>query len=230
MVSEKSGAFQPPPVKRLFESESEVAQSYLTLCYPMDCSLPGFSVRGIFQLRVLEWVAISFIRASSWPRDQTMVSHIASRCLTLWATRAARCLFGRPNIDLEEASQVAQWERIILPMQRHSRLRFDPWVRKILGRGNGNSLQYCYLENPMDRGLQSMGLQRVGHEQLHKHTTHIAICCQQRWETTAPELTPLNIYHEQWKFNDKSLLDKISDFLCCPEAPSVMVIFSLILN
>ena len=132
MVSEKSGAFQPPPVKRLFESESEVTQSYLTLCDPMDCSLPGFSVRGIFQLRVLEWVAISFSRASSQPRDQTMVSHIASRCFTLWATRAAQCLFGRPNIDLEEVSQVAQWERIILPMQRHSRLRFDPWVRKIL--------------------------------------------------------------------------------------------------
>ena len=42
------------------ESESEVAQSYLTLCDPMDCSLPGSSFHGIFQARVLEWVAISF--------------------------------------------------------------------------------------------------------------------------------------------------------------------------
>ena len=41
-------------------SESEVAQSCPTLCDPMDCSLPGFSVRGILQARVLEWVAISF--------------------------------------------------------------------------------------------------------------------------------------------------------------------------
>ena len=40
--------------------ECEVAQSCLTLCDPMDCSLPGFSVHGIFQARVLEWVAISF--------------------------------------------------------------------------------------------------------------------------------------------------------------------------
>ena len=47
------------------ESESEVAQSCLTLCNPMDCSLPGFSVHGIFQARVLEWVAISFARGSS---------------------------------------------------------------------------------------------------------------------------------------------------------------------
>ena len=42
------------------ESESEVAQSCPTLCDPMDCSLPGSSVHGIFQARVLEWVAIAF--------------------------------------------------------------------------------------------------------------------------------------------------------------------------
>ena len=44
----------------LFTSESEVAQSCLSLCDPMDCSLPGCSVHRIFQARVLEWVAISF--------------------------------------------------------------------------------------------------------------------------------------------------------------------------
>jgi len=42
------------------KSESEVAQSCLTLSDPMDCSLPGSSVHGIFQARVLEWVAIAF--------------------------------------------------------------------------------------------------------------------------------------------------------------------------
>ena len=42
------------------KSESEVAQSSPTLCDPMDCSLPGSSVHGIFQARVLEWVAIAF--------------------------------------------------------------------------------------------------------------------------------------------------------------------------
>ena len=40
--------------------ESEVAQSYTTLCNPMDCSLPGSSIHRIFQARVLEWGAISF--------------------------------------------------------------------------------------------------------------------------------------------------------------------------
>ena len=41
------------------KSESEVAQSCLTLSDPMDCSLPGFSIHGIFQARVLEWGAIA---------------------------------------------------------------------------------------------------------------------------------------------------------------------------
>ena len=51
------------------ESESEVAQSCPTLCYPVDCSLPGFSVQGILQARILEWVTISFSRGSSRLRD-----------------------------------------------------------------------------------------------------------------------------------------------------------------
>ena len=46
----------------IYENESEVAQSCPTLCDPMNCSLPCSSVYGIFQARVLEWVAISFSR------------------------------------------------------------------------------------------------------------------------------------------------------------------------
>ena len=79
--------------------KSEVTQSYPALCNPMDCSLPGSSIHGIFQARVLEWVATSFSRGSSWPRDWTQVSriagrhfttqvcHIAGRRFTVWATR-----------------------------------------------------------------------------------------------------------------------------------------------
>ena len=52
-------------------------------------SPPGSSVHGILQARILEWVAISFSRGSSWPRDQTQVSHIAGRRFNLWATREA---------------------------------------------------------------------------------------------------------------------------------------------
>ena len=63
----------------------EVAQLRLTLCDPMDCSLPGSSNHGIFQARVLEWVAISFSRGSSQPRDRTQVSKIACRRFSIWA-------------------------------------------------------------------------------------------------------------------------------------------------
>ena len=66
-----------------YESESEVAQSYPTLCDPMDCSLPGSSLHGILQARVLESVAIFFSRGSSRPRDRTLVSCIPGRCFNL---------------------------------------------------------------------------------------------------------------------------------------------------
>ena len=62
---------------------SEVAQSCLTLCDPIDCGPPGSSVHGILQARILEWVAISFSMKSSRPRDQTQVSRIADRRFNL---------------------------------------------------------------------------------------------------------------------------------------------------
>ena len=68
-----------------------VSPSCLTLCNPMDCSFPSFSVHEILQARVLEWVAISFSRGSSLPRDWTLVSCITSRFFTNWATREAHC-------------------------------------------------------------------------------------------------------------------------------------------
>ena len=82
-------------VLRLFyESESEVAQSCTTLSDPMGCSLPGSSIHGIFQARVLEWVAISFSRGSSRPRDRTWVSRIVGRRFTIRATWEAQVFLG----------------------------------------------------------------------------------------------------------------------------------------
>ena len=51
------------------------AQSCLTLCSPINCSPPGSSVHGTFQARILQWVAISFSRGSSQPRDRTHTSY-----------------------------------------------------------------------------------------------------------------------------------------------------------
>ena len=70
-----------------------VTQSCPSLCHPVDCRLPGSSVHGIFQTRILEWVAIPFYRGSSRPRDPTSVSSIAERFFTICATRDNFTLF-----------------------------------------------------------------------------------------------------------------------------------------
>ena len=94
----------------------------------MDCSLPGSSVPGILQARILEWVAISFSRGSSRPRDQTQVSRNGGRCFNLWATREAKsaCNSG----DLSSI----------------------PGSGRSPGEGNSYPLQYSCLESSMDRG------------------------------------------------------------------------------
>ena len=71
------------------ESIVKLTLSHVWLCDPMNCSLRGSSIHGIFQARILEWVAISFSRGFSQPRDRTQVSHIAGRCFTIWVTREA---------------------------------------------------------------------------------------------------------------------------------------------
>ena len=65
------------------------AQLCPTLCNPMDCSPPGSPVHGILQARIMEWVAISFSRGSSRPRDRTRISCITGGCFTILATREA---------------------------------------------------------------------------------------------------------------------------------------------
>ena len=69
-----------------------VTQSCPTLCDPMNCSYPGFSVQGILQARILEWVVISYSRRSSWLRERTWVSCIGRQILCHWATWEAQLL------------------------------------------------------------------------------------------------------------------------------------------
>ena len=57
-------------------------QSCPTLCDSIDCSLPGSSVYGTLQARILEWVVIPFSRGSFWPRDRTRVSYVS--CIGRW--------------------------------------------------------------------------------------------------------------------------------------------------
>ena len=74
-------------IQRLWNVKVLVAQSLPTLCGPMDYVAPGSPVHGIFQARILEWVALPFSRGSSQPRDRTWVSSTAGRYFTVWATK-----------------------------------------------------------------------------------------------------------------------------------------------
>ena len=73
----------------------------------MGCSLPGSSVLGILQERILEWVPTSFSRGFSWPRNQTWVSCIAGRFFTNWATREALC-------SAKQLQTVHQWMSVFV--------------------------------------------------------------------------------------------------------------------
>ena len=71
--------------------------SRVQLCDPMDCSLPGSSVRGILQARILEWVAISSSRGSSQPRDQICIPALEDRFFITSATWEAPSTEQRPQ-------------------------------------------------------------------------------------------------------------------------------------
>ena len=109
-----------------------VTQLCLALCDPMDCSPPGSSVHGIFQVRILEWVAISYFRGSSWPRDQTDVSCVSGtgrqilyHC-TAWVALSQQLLssplFRWRNWGTERLKTSPRWHS-----KWGSELEFKPW-------------------------------------------------------------------------------------------------------
>ena len=84
------------------------AQSCPTLCNSIDCGLSGSSVHGIFQIKILERVAISYSRGSSWPRDQTPISCVS--CTARWVLY-----------------QCATWEAYLLTIGMHCSYNLVIW-------------------------------------------------------------------------------------------------------
>ena len=137
------------------KSESEVAQSGPTLSDPMDCSLPGSSIHGIFQARVLEWGAIAFSNFK--------------HTMYLFYPRLLK----------------SQWHPtpVLLPGKSHGRRSLEgcsPWSRwgsdmtewlhfhfslSCIGEGNGKPLQCSCLENPRDGGAWWAALYGVAQSQ-----------------------------------------------------------------
>ena len=105
----------------------------------MDCSLPGSSVHGILQVRILEWVIFPFSRGSSQPRDQTQVSCIAGRFFTVFS--------GFPCGSAGKESTCNAGD-----------LGLIPGLRRSPGEGKGSPLQYSGLENSRDYTVHGVAL------------------------------------------------------------------------
>ena len=124
-----------------------VAQSCLTLWDPMECSLLGSTVLGIFQARILEWIAISSSRESSQPgRDHTCITCVP------WVSWIGRwILYHSTSWEAQGSNSVDAG--------------FMPGLGRTLEEGNGNSLQYSCPISLTEKpdGLQSSGLQRLEH-------------------------------------------------------------------
>ena len=135
----------------------------------------NYTVHGILQVRILEWVAFPFSRGSSQPRDQTQVSHIAGRFFTSWATReASNENFSQFNSWVRKTC----WRRDRLPTPvflgfpcgsagkestcNAGHLGSIPGLGRSPGEGKGYPLQYSDLENCMDCIVTPWG-HRVGH-------------------------------------------------------------------
>ena len=124
------------------KSESEVTQSCPTLSDPMDCSPPGSSVRGIFQARVVEWVAISFSRGSSQPRGSNLglphcrqtlyrLSHqeapVSPKTPLFSASLPLLILSPPPGMFFFPFSCVTQNPTPFCPLRFHSKVAFGKW-------------------------------------------------------------------------------------------------------
>ena len=165
-----------------WSGESEVAQLCPTLCDPMDCSLSGSSVHGIFQARLLEWIATSFSRGSSQPRNRTRVSRITGRRFTVWAIVGYNHLQFRlpfPSLctfNVEQDFPVAQTVKNLPAMQETGirSLGCEAPMEQGMGiHSNGLAWRIPWTEKP--GRLQSVGWQTVGHDWVTNAHTMLSI-------------------------------------------------------
>ena len=107
--------------------KSESCSVVSDFCDPLDCSLPGSSGHEIFQARILKWVAISFSRRSSQPRDWTQVSHIVGRSFTVSLEEDGKCLC----CSVVENALEVKWSRSVMSNSFfffHVQLVASPWT------------------------------------------------------------------------------------------------------
>ena len=130
-----------------------VTNSCPTLYNPMDC-LPGSSVNGILQARILEWVAIPFSRGSSQSRDQTWVTCITGRFFTIWATReTARTLEWVAILFFRGSSKPRDWTQVSSNADRFFILWANREALYLHSYPPKESNMYYYLFPPEDKNF-----------------------------------------------------------------------------
>ena len=138
----------------------------------MDCSPPGSSIHGILQARTLEWVAISFSRGSSRPRDQTRVSRIIGRRFTVWATKLRWALNPKTGILIREKQRKiwdsGTWGRK-QRLESHRSMPRNIWSHRKLEEARKDSP----LETSEDLDLANVWFQTSG---LHKWEGRHFVC------------------------------------------------------
>ena len=161
-----------------------VARLCLTLCDPVDYNPPGSSIHGILQARLLEWVAMPFSRGSSQPRDWTLVSCIAGRFFTIWATREVLREKGAEGLGNPEFL-------FLLVLLLISKPELECWWKVNMSRSGLSWVSlvqhfHCYGKNDIHN---SCGIQIVQFLWFHMWVKCFYICI-------------LNWYHttQRWKF------------------------------
>ena len=133
------------------KSESEVAQLCLTLCDPMDCSLPGSSIRGIFQARVLEWGAIAF---SVYKASESEITQLRPTLFDLMdCSLPGSSIHGIFQAKLLEWVAVSFCNRILLSHKTE---------KAMAPHSSTLAWKIPWMEEP--GRLQSMGSLRVGYD------------------------------------------------------------------
>ena len=117
-----------------------VAHLCPTLCDPMDCSLPGSSIHGNFQARILEWIAISSSRASSGPRDWTLISCvfcIAGRLLNTEPSESGQS----QGLRFKFGFKLSAYLNLMAQMVKNLPAMWETWVQSLV------------WEDPLEEGM-----------------------------------------------------------------------------
>ena len=171
----------------------------------MDCSLPGSSVHGIFQAIVLEWIAISFSRGSSQPRDWTWVPRIVDRRFTVWATRAVMfcfcndsCILAPPLPLWNSPSELAETHFPGLgPQPIHwIKLEVSSSGCATLGRG-GNTLlmDYIFMVNLEEQPSTDCERKVAGSETSMEKSWNILQWLERWWEDHVASHQSSSLWH-----------------------------------